>query len=72
VVVDETNVGLWKRTLSKRSVQVETRLAPCTTEEQRDLVRAAAQRLADFLERDLDYTEAEGTPRLWREGRGLR
>ena len=72
VVVDETNVGLWKRTLSSRSVAVETRLAPCTTDEQRALVRAAAQRLADFLERDLAYTEAEGTPHLWREGRGLR
>jgi hypothetical protein len=72
VVVDGTDVGLWKRTVGKGTVAVETRLAPGVTSEQRALVRAAAGRLAAFLERDLDYTEREGRPKLWREGRGLR
>lgn len=31
----------------------------------RESVHRAAQRLADFLERDLDYHEKEGTPHLW-------
>jgi hypothetical protein len=51
---------------------VETRLAPTLDDGQRALVRAAAERLADFLECGLDYTEGEGTPHLWREGRSLR
>jgi hypothetical protein len=72
VIVDETNVGLWKRSVGKDSVTVETRLAPTLDDTQRGLVRAAAQRLADFLERDLDYAEGEGKPHLWREGRGIR
>jgi hypothetical protein len=72
VVVDGTDVGLWKRTVGNGTVAVETRLAPVTTTEQRALVRAAAERLATFLERELVYTESEGRPKLWREGRGLR
>jgi hypothetical protein len=72
VVVDGTDVGLWKRTVGNGTVAVETRLAPATTAGQRALVRSAAERLAAFLERELVYTEAEGRPKLWREGRGLR
>jgi hypothetical protein len=72
VVVDQTNAGLWKRTVGKGTVAVETRLAPTLDDGQRALVRAAAERLADFLECGLDYTEGEGTPHLWREGRSLR
>jgi hypothetical protein len=71
VVVDHTDVGLWKRTVGNGSVAVEVRLAPSTTDDQRKLVHGAAERLAAFLEKDLDYTEAEGRPKLWREGRGL-
>ena len=72
VIVDGTNAGLWKRSVAKGTVAVETFLAPSLDHEQRCLVRAAAQRLADFLERDLDYTQREGSPALWRAGRGLR
>jgi hypothetical protein len=72
VVVDGTDVGLWKRTVGHGTVTVETRLASVTDADQRCLVRAAAERLASFLEKELAYTEGEGTPKLWREGRGLR
>jgi winged helix DNA-binding protein len=57
VVVDETNAGMWRRTVGKEAVTVETRLATGLDHEQRALVRSAAQRLADFLERDLDYRD---------------
>ena len=70
VIVDGTNAGLWKRSIAKGTVAVEAYLAASLDHEQRCLVRAAAQRLADFLERDLDYTQREGTPALWRAGRG--
>jgi hypothetical protein len=56
VIVDETNAGMWKRTVGKDTVAVQTRLALSLGADQRERVRAAAQRLADFLERDLDYT----------------
>ena len=57
VVVDEINAGMWRRTVGKEAVTVETRLATGLDHEQRSLVRSAAQRLADFLERDLDYRD---------------
>ncbi|TQJ50177.1 winged helix DNA-binding domain-containing protein [Phycicoccus sp. SLBN-51] len=72
VVVDNTDVGLWKRTVGNATVAVEVRLAPSTSEDQRALVRGAAERLAAFVGKELAYTEAEGRPKLWREGRGLR
>lgn len=65
VIVDRTNAGLWKRTVSPAGVRVETRLAPGLDKGQREAVRLGARRLADFLERDLDYAEEEGTPHLW-------
>jgi Winged helix DNA-binding domain len=49
VVVDETNVGTWRRTVRGRSVDVELRLAPGTTRAQGDAVDRAADRLAAFL-----------------------
>ena len=65
VVVDGTNVGLWKRTVRPDVVEVEVRLAPAVSADGREQVRTAAQRLAGFLERDLSLVENEGTPHLW-------
>jgi hypothetical protein len=70
VVHDETNVGLWKRTVNATKVTVETRLARSLDEAGRERVRAAAERLADFWGRDLDYREGKGTPHLWGGERG--
>jgi hypothetical protein len=65
VVLDGTNVGLWKRTVRADAVQVEVRLAPAVSTRGRTQVRVAAQRLAGFLGRDLSLVENEGTPHLW-------
>ncbi|NYG05781.1 hypothetical protein BJ986_000268 [Phycicoccus badiiscoriae] len=65
VVLDRTNVGLWKRTVRPDVVEVEVRLAPGLTAPGREKVRLAAQRLAGFHGRDLSYVEATGTPHLW-------
>jgi hypothetical protein len=65
VVLEGTNVGLWKRTVRPETVEVEVRLAPGVPAGGRDQVRIAAQRLAGFLERDLSLLENEGKPRLW-------
>lgn len=65
VVLDGTNVGLWKRTVRPDAVQVEVRLAPAVSTRGRTQVRVAAQRLAGFLGRDLSLVENEGTPHLW-------
>jgi hypothetical protein len=65
VVLEGTNVGLWKRTVRPDLVEVELRLAPAVSAEGRDQVRVAAQRLAGFLERDLSLVENEGAPHLW-------
>lgn len=58
VIADRTNVGLWQRTVSRSGVRVDTRLAPGLGTVQRSAVREGAQRMADFLERELDYAEA--------------
>ncbi|TPG12918.1 winged helix DNA-binding domain-containing protein [Pedococcus bigeumensis] len=65
IVLDGTNVGLWKRTVRPDVVEVEVRLAPAVAAEGREQVRVAAQRLAGFLERDLSLVENEGRPHLW-------
>jgi hypothetical protein len=65
VVLEGTNVGLWKRTVRPDVVEVELRLAPAVSAGGRDQVRVAAQRLAGFLERDLSLVENEGAPHLW-------
>ena len=65
VVHDGTDVGLWKRSVNGDCVEVDVRLAPELGAQAREDVRAAAQRLADFLERDLEYVQGEGTPSLW-------
>lgn len=63
VVHGGVDVGLWKRTLSPRDVQVRVRLAPSLPATARSEVRAAAQRLAAFVERDLTYLEEPARPR---------
>ncbi|MEO6412908.1 MAG: winged helix DNA-binding domain-containing protein [Pedococcus sp.] len=65
VVLDGTNVGLWKRTVRPDVVEVEVRLAPTVSDDGREQVRVAAQRLAGFLERDLSLVENEDAPHLW-------
>jgi hypothetical protein len=57
VVEGGEEVGAWKRTLGSREVEVQVRLATSLTPRRRDNVRQAAQRLADFLERELVYRE---------------
>ena len=53
VIIDDRNVGLWKRTVAGRRVAVELELAStCTAADQR-AARGAAERLAHFLGRDL-------------------
>jgi DNA glycosylase AlkZ-like len=65
VVADDVNVGLWKRTVKADRVVVDVRLAPSVDRAGRSAVEAAAQRLATFLERDLEYLEGDGKPHLW-------
>ncbi|MGA8978910.1 MAG: crosslink repair DNA glycosylase YcaQ family protein, partial [Pedococcus sp.] len=56
VVLDQRNVGLWKRTVRGDAVAVDLRLADSVDEGGRAAVRAAAQRLADFLGKELELT----------------
>src|SRR5699024_8692515 len=70
VVHNGVNVGMWKRTVATNQVRVETRLAASMDAYGRESVHAAAQRLGEFLGRELDYHEGEGTPPLWGGERG--
>lgn len=54
VLLEGVEVGLWKRTVRADVVEVELWLAPCVDGEGLAAVRGAAQRLADFLGRELD------------------
>ena len=65
VVLDAVNVGLWKRTVRGATVTVDVRLAASLGSVARRGVRAGAERLAAFLERDLDYVEGSEAPHLW-------
>lgn len=65
VIHGRRNVGLWKRTVGRGRVTVETRLASSLEASARGNVEAAAARLADFLGLRLDYIESSGTPKLW-------
>jgi hypothetical protein len=49
VLVDQTRVGLWRRTVQRDRVVVETVLAPGINDDQRARVEAAVGRLGDFL-----------------------
>ena len=55
IVADERNLGTWKRTTSRSEVVVRTALAPDADPDQRELVHAAAQRLADIHQLPLDH-----------------
>lgn len=54
VVLDETNHGVWKRTVGADAVTVQVQLAPSVEAGAKELVEEAAQRMAAFLERDLE------------------
>ncbi len=56
VVLDRVNVGLWKRAVRGDTVAVDLRLADSVDEGGRGAVREAAQRLADFLGKELVLT----------------
>ncbi|GAB3085215.1 winged helix DNA-binding domain-containing protein [Pedococcus soli] len=56
VVLDQTNVGSWKRTVRADVVEVDIRLAPSVDARGRQAVRAAALRLAEFLGKGLELT----------------
>ncbi|WP_460628088.1 winged helix DNA-binding domain-containing protein [Intrasporangium mesophilum] len=49
VLVDQVRVGMWRRTVERDRVVVETRLAPSTTADQHARVDAAVARLGEFL-----------------------
>ncbi|WP_162253902.1 winged helix DNA-binding domain-containing protein [Phycicoccus sp. Soil748] len=66
VVLDQQNVGLWKRTVRGGEVEVDVRLALSVDDRGREAVRLAAQRLAGFLELELRYLEDHHTPHIWR------
>jgi hypothetical protein len=53
VVEGREGVGLWKRTVTSSSVEVELNLAPSLSARRRAHVGRAAERLAGFLEREL-------------------
>jgi hypothetical protein len=59
VIAAERNVGLWKRALTKTSVRVTVRLSSALGAGPRRAVAIAARRLAEFLERELEYVEGE-------------
>lgn len=63
VIADGTNVGLWKRKVAGPTVRVEARLAPSLGAEPRARVFEAAQRLARFVGKNLEYVEDEGAPK---------
>jgi len=65
VIHGHHNVGLWKRSIGRGRVTVETRLATSLVAPARGDVEAAAARLADFLGLRLDYIQSSGTPKLW-------
>jgi hypothetical protein len=65
VVVDRVNVGLWKRTVKGDRVVVDVRLAASGGPAGRAAVEAAAQRVADFLELELELVVGVERPALW-------
>lgn len=56
VIIAETNVGIWRRTVKGRKMIMEIVLAPETLERSRPLVEAAASKLATFQGKDLRLT----------------
>jgi hypothetical protein len=56
VIIAETNVGIWRRTVKGRKMIMEIVLAPEALEPSRPLVEAAASKLATFQGKDLKLT----------------
>jgi len=56
VIIAETNVGIWRRTVKDRKMIMEIVLAPEALERSRPLVEAAASKLATFHGKDLELT----------------
>ena len=54
VLAGDANLGLWRREVRGRVVEVALDLAPGTPDDLRDLAEAEARRLASFLGRDLE------------------
>jgi DNA glycosylase AlkZ-like len=56
VIIAETNVGTWRRTVQGRKMIMEIALAPGVVARSRALVEAAASKLATFVGTDLELT----------------
>jgi hypothetical protein len=56
VIIADTNVGIWRRTVKGRKMIMEIVLAPEALERSRPLVEAAASKLAIFNGKDLELT----------------
>jgi hypothetical protein len=56
VIIAETNVGIWRRTVKGRKMIMEIVLAPEALEPSRPLVEAAASKLVTFQGKDLKLT----------------
>jgi hypothetical protein len=57
VVVDQVNVGTWRRTVKGRTLVLELALAPGVDAARWSAIRDAARRLAGFLELDLELVD---------------
>jgi Winged helix DNA-binding domain len=56
VIIAETNVGIWRRVVKGRKMIMEISLAPGVLERSGSLVEAAANKLATFVEKELELT----------------
>jgi hypothetical protein len=56
VVIADTNVGTWRRTVQGRKMIMEIVLAPGVAASSEELVVAAANRLASFAGKQLELT----------------
>jgi Winged helix DNA-binding domain len=56
VIIAETNVGTWRRTVKGRKIIMEIALAPTVGQQSGALVEAAAGKLATFLAKELELT----------------
>jgi DNA glycosylase AlkZ-like len=56
VIIAETNVGLWRRTLKGRKMIMEIAMAPGVLRRSKALVEAAAGELATFADKELELT----------------
>jgi hypothetical protein len=56
VIIAETNVGTWRRTVQGRKMIMEIALAPGVMARSRAQVEAAASKLASFVGKELELT----------------